>query len=61
MSVHVLTVRLPGFSIAVSMDRPNRRQSNAHSSTPTQATGEQSIRREMLQARQMLTWQSMRQ
>lgn len=62
MSVNTLSIRLPGLSVAIAIARPERRRhSNPHTSNPTRTTGEQLKCHAMLQARHMLTWQSLRQ
>lgn len=62
MSVHGLTVHLPRFLITVSLNRSaHQRRGGLHASTLRQTTGTPPARREMVQARQMLSWQSLRQ
>lgn len=62
MSVHELTVRLPRFSIAVSLNRSaQQRRGDLYASTLRQTTGIPPARREIVQARRMLSWQSLRQ
>lgn len=61
MSVGGLTVRLPRFSPAALSQSNRQRRSNVRSSTSRLAIREHPTRREILQARQMLVWQSLRQ
>ena len=61
MSMHGLTVRLPYLSITISTNRSGNQHRQVHSDTSRRMTRELPARREVLQAREMLSWQSLRQ